>query len=107
MPVLRATRIMVSISLFAGISSASAATMNSVLGYDLDARLKTARYSEGGCVLYDLDANGNRLLRGAVIESASPPIWGQANWGTATWTASFANSLWGSGAWGCAIWTVP
>jgi YD repeat-containing protein len=55
--------------------------------YDRDGRIRTALYSNGVCVVYDYDANGNRTSQ-TISQAGTPEL-----------------SQWGSGAWGCFKWS--
>ena len=55
--------------------------------YDQLGRLTTALYSNGTCIAYAYDANGNRTSQ-SITASGAPE-----------------SPNWGSGVWGCFLWT--
>jgi len=70
------------------VSPAQAATVSVAYTYDLAGRVTTALYSNGVCVVYSYDANGNRTAQ--TNTSAAGPL----------------SSVWGAGTWGCFNWTL-
>lgn len=100
-------QVIVMFALLASALPALADTKSTQFGYDANGRLTTGRYEGSKCVLWAYDPNGNRTSQQTVTTAASPPIWGQVNWGGVNWTSGASNAIWGSGSWGCILWTPP
>ncbi|NTI46663.1 RHS repeat domain-containing protein [Rhizobium rhizogenes] len=100
-------QIIVSTALLASAIPALADSKSTQFGYDANGRLTTGLYDSSKCILYGYDPNGNRTSQQTATKDASPPIWGQVNWGGADWTNGVADAIWGSGSWGCILWTPP
>ena len=69
-------------------TGASAVAISVSYTYDLSGRVATAFYSNGVCVIYAYDANGNRTAQ------------------TNTNAAGATSAVWGAGVWGCFPWTL-
>ncbi|TCR67889.1 RHS repeat domain-containing protein [Rhizobium sp. BK376] len=99
--------VLVLIALFASAFPATADTKSSAHGYDFDGRLTTNLYSDGKCVLYAYDANGNRVSQETIPSDPTVMISNHAGRGDTQKTSSPTQPIWGSGTWGCFSWTAP
>lgn len=83
---IRKVTIVIALS-FAFASASSGDTGSVGYSYDIDGRIVTARYSNGICVVYTYDENGNRTSQ--------------------TNSTGITIAQWGTGSWGCFNWTAP
>jgi hypothetical protein len=74
------------IAAFAFVTLPQAAIASTSFTYDQAGRLTSARYSNGVCISYSYDANGNRTAQTNASSGMTPAlVWGSGTWGCYSW----------------------